>query len=247
MKRFNTHISLLLLLSALVATSWIATSCQSEDSPYSQGGARTGRIVLSLHDVELFTEVITRAKATGDIADYSYTLNGTGVGGNAVSSLPVTFTDGSAIVPAGTYTLTATSRSAKDEAPWYEGTSGSFTIGVGGSAEVSIDLGAPKNAKIDVVFDDSFINLYENYSLTIGEKIVTSTAYVAPGEVTYTIKASAKADSHVSDLPAEGMTATLTVESGKSYPLTITANTISDLLMGFGEGIHSGAFDAKRR
>lgn len=246
MKRFNTHISLLLLLSALVATSWIATSCQSEDSPYSEGGARTGRIVLSLHDVELFTEVITRA--TGNIDDYSYTLNGTDVGGNAVSSLPVTFTDGSAIVPAGTYTLTATtSESAKDEAPWYEGTSGSFTICVGGSADVNINLGAPKNAKIDVVFDDSFTNLYESYSLTIGEKIVTSTAYVAPGEVTYTIKASAKADSHVSDLPAEGMTATLTVEAGKSYPLTITANTISDLLMGFGEGTHSGAFDAKRR
>ncbi|MCQ2212320.1 MAG: DUF4493 domain-containing protein [Bacteroidaceae bacterium] len=245
MKRFNTHISLLLLLSALVATSWIATSCQSEDSPYSEGGARTGRIVLSLHDVELFTEVITRA--TGNIDDYSYTLNGTDVGGNAVSSLPVTFTDGSAIVPAGTYTLTVTSKSAKDEAPWYEGTSGSFTIGVGGSAAVSINLGAPKNAKIDVVFDDSFTKLYENYSLTIGEKVVTSTAYVTPGEVTYTIKASAKADSHVSDLPAEGVTTTLTVEAGKSYTLNITANTISDLLMGFGEGIHSGAFDAKRR
>lgn len=246
MKRFNTHISLLLLLSALVATSWIATSCQSEDSPYSEGGARTGRIVLSLHDVELFTEVITRA--TGNIDDYSYTLNGTDVGGKAVSSL-VTFSDGSAIVPAGTYTLTATSKSAKDVAPWYEGTSESFTIGVGGFAEVSIDLGAPKNAKIDVVFDDSFINLYENYSLTIGENVVTSTAYayVAPGEVTYTIKVSAKADSHVSDLPAEGVTATLTVEAGKSYPLTITANTISDLLMEFGEGTHSGAFDAKRR
>ena len=247
MKRFNTHISLLLLLSALVATSWIATSCQSEDSPYSEGGTRTGRIVLSLQDVELFTEVITRATATGDIADYSYTLNGTDVGGKAVSSLPVTFTDGSAIVPAGTYTLTATSKSAMVKAPWYEGTSELFTIGVGGSAEVSIDLGAPKNAKIDVELDESFTKLYENYSLTIGEKVVTFPAYVTPGEVTYTIKASAKADSHVSDLPAEGVTATLTVEAGKSYTLNITANTISDLLMRFGEGTHSGAFDAKRR
>lgn len=236
---------LLLIASTLVA-------CQNESISDIDNNAKTGRIVLNLQDVEVFTEVTTRAE--DNVADYTYTLNGTAIEGTTVTDQTVTFTEGSAIIPAGTYTLTATSTTAQDEAPWYQGTSAKFNLSIGGTESITIDLGKPQNAAIAVTFDASFTNLYENYSVTIGNHSVSNasapsstTLYTMPGTITYTIKGFAKQNSHVSDIPKAGITGTLTVAAGTRYPLNITAQSISDLLIGFGEGTYNGPFDAKRK
>ena len=236
----STIISLKVLL--LLSTVMLA-ACQTDDLPPIPKQAQTGRIVLSLSEVQLYTEGSTRAD--GNIADYTYTLTNTATS----EASTITFDNGSAIVPAGTYTLTATSKTAQDAAPWYQGTSDEFPIGIGGTQTVKIDLGKPKNVEIVVSFDESFTNLYENYSVTIiGGKSVSANGnlYAMPGTIKYTVKGSAKADSHVSDIPASGITGTINnAEAGTSYPLNITANTITDLLIGFGNGTHTGEFDTK--
>lgn len=233
------------ILLALLMAAVTLTACQNDLVPYPTEETTTGRIVLNLSDVEVFVET----RATGDVADYTYTLSGTDTEGQPVTDTPITFTDGSAIIPAGTYTLTATSKTTKDAAPWYQGTSEKFTLSVGGTTPVTINLGSPQNAKVSVTFTDSFKQLYENYSVTIGNHSTTTDGnlYAAPGPITYTIQGSAKAGSHVSDIPEAGITGTLTTEPGKSYPLTISATTISDLMIDIGEGTHSGAFDVKRQ
>ena len=240
--------TILLIASTLV-------SCQNENIIGIDDDAKTGRIVLNLQDIQLFAEVTTRTELTGNVADYTYTLNKLDADNNIVSSTPITFdNNNSAIVAADRYSITATSKNEQDAAPWYQGTSSAFELGVGGTESVSIDLGKPKNAAITVSFDASFTNLYENYSVTIGNHSVpdasapsSTTLYTMPGTITYTIKGKAIAGTHVSDIPEAGITGSLTVAAGTSYPLNITAQSISDLLIGFGEGTHTGAFNVKRK
>lgn len=244
MKSTIVRLNVLLLLSTVMLTA-----CQTDDLPSIPQQAQTGRIVLSLPEVQLYTEGSTRAD--GNIADYTYTLNSAEGSVHVVSDSTITFTDGSAIIPAGTYTLTATSKNAQDAGPWYQGTSSSFSLLLGGTQEVSINLGKPKNVEIVVSFDESFTNLYENYSVTIGTKSFTANGrlYAMPdelGKVTYTIKGSAKAGSHVSDIPASGIAGTINnAVTGTSYPLNITASSISDLLINIGGGTHNGEFDTR--
>ena len=240
MKSTIISLKVLLLLSTVMLTA-----CQTDDSPPIPQQAQTGRIVLSLSEVQLYTESSTRADNTGNIADYIYTLTNTATS----EASTITFDNGSAIVPAGFYTLTATSNTEQDAAPWYQGTSGSFSLLLGGTQTVEIELGKPKNVEVVVTFDESFTNLYENYSVTIiGGKSVSANGnlYAMPGTIKYTVKGSAKAGSHVSDIPASGITGTINnAVAGTSYPLNITANTITDLLIGFGDGPHNGEFDTK--
>lgn len=244
MKSTVVRLNVLLLLSTV-----LLTACQTDDLPPIPKQAQTGRIVLSLPEVQLYSEGSTRAD--GNIADYTYTLNSAEGSVHVVSDSTITFTDGSAIIPAGTYTLTAISKTAQDAGPWYQGTSNVFLIGIGEATPVSINLGKPKNVEIAVTFDKSFAELYESYSVTIGGKSLTANGrlYAMPdelGKVTYTIKGSAKAGSHVSDIPASGITGTINnAAAGTSYPLNITASSISDLLIQIGEGTHNGEFDTK--
>ena len=126
--------------------------------------------------------------------------------------------------------------------------SDAFTVVVGNSKPVSISLGKPKNAAVVVTFAESFTTLYENYSVTIGNNTLQANGslYAMPGAtVSYTIKGTAKQGSHVSDLPANGITGSISAEAGTSYPLNITASSISDLLIQIGEGTHNGEFDTK--
>ena len=239
MKSTIVCLKVLLLLSTVMLTA-----CQTDDLPPIPKQAQTGRIVLSLPEVQLYTEGSTRAEQNGNIADYTYTLTNTATS----EASTITFDNGSAIVPAGTYTLTATSKTAQDAAPWYQGTSDAFTIGIGEATPVSINLGKPKNVEIAVTFASSFTTLYENYSVTIGGKSVSANGnlYAMPGTIKYTVKGSAKAGSHVSDIPASGITGTINnAVAGTSYPLNITASSISDLLIQIGEGTHNGEFDTK--
>ena len=237
MKSTIVSLKVLLLLSTVMLTA-----CQTDDLPPIQQ-AQTGRIVLSAPEIQLYTEGSTRAD--GDIADYTYTLNSLEGSIHVVSDSTITFTDGSAIVPAGTYTLTATSKTTQDAGPWYQGTSDAFSVGIGGTQEVSINLGKPKNVEIAITFAESFTTLYENYSVTIGEKSVSANGnlYAMPGTITYTVNGSAKQYSHVSDIPASGITGTInSAEAGTSYPLNITANSVTGVIITI-DGEHDSEFD----
>lgn len=241
-----THSLKFLLLMATVFFS----ACQVEDLPPIKESAKMGRIVLSVPEVQLYTDGNTRATSIANIADYTYKLNSVEGSVHVVSDSTIIFSDGVAIIPAGTYTLTATSKTAQDAAPWYQGTSSSFSLLLGDTQTVEIELGKPKNVEIAITFAESFTNLYENYSVTIGTKSLTANGrlYAMPdelGKVTYTIKGSAKQGSHISDIPTEGITGTISVAAGNSYPLNITASTITDLLIEFGEGTHNGEFDTR--
>ena len=224
------------------------TACQSEEMPPFGEGAKTGRIVLSSPEAQLYTETNTRAQATADIEDFTYKLNSVAGSSHVVSDSAIVFTGGTAVLPAGTYMLTATSKSAQDAAPWYLGTSDAFTVVEGTSKPISISLGKPKNAEFVVTFATSFTTLYENYSVTIGNHTLQANGslYAMPGAtVSYTIKGTAKQGSHVSDLPANGITGSISAEAGTSYPLNITASSISDLLIQIGTGTHNGDFDTR--
>ena len=234
-----THSLKFLLLMATVFFS----ACQVEDLPPIKESAQTGRIVLSLPEVQLYTEGSTRAD--GNIADYTYTLNSAEGSVHVVSDSTITFTDGSAIIPAGTYTLTATSKTAQDAGPWYQGTSDAFPVGIGGTKSVEINLDKPRNVEVAVTFDKSFTALYTSYSVTIGGKSVSADGplYAMPGNITYTVKGSAQAGSHVSDIPASGITGTINAVAGTSYPLNITVNPVSGVNITIAGSPHTGEFD----
>ena len=241
-----THSLKFLLLMATVFFS----ACQVEDLPPIKESAKMGRIVLSVPEVQLYTDGNTRATSIANIADYTYKLNSVEGSVHEVADSTIIFSDGVAIIPAGTYTLTASSKTAQDAAPWYQGTSSSFSLIFGNTQTVTIELGKPKNVEVAITFAESFTNFYENYSVTIGTKSLTANGrlYAMPdelGKVTYTIKGSAKQGSHISDIPTEGITGTISVAAGNSYPLNITASTITDLLIEFGEGTHNGEFDTR--
>ena len=241
----STIVCLKVLLLMMVV---MFTACQSEEMPPFGEGTKTGRIVLSLPEVQLYTEANTRAQATADIEDFVYKLNSVDGSSHVVSDSTISFTSGTAVLPAGTYTLIATSKNAQDAAPWYQGTSDAFTVVEGDSKPVSVSLGKPKNAAVVVTFAESFTTLYENYSVTIGNNTLQANGslYAMPGAtVSYTIKGTAKQGSHVSDLPANGITGSISAEAGTSYPLNITASSISDLLINIGDGTHNGEFDTK--
>ena len=249
------------LTSTLIVTclSWVFFSCQSEklspDTSYAKG-----RILFSMPTAEPFIEDGTRAiQPLTDLTDYTFTLSGTDTKDNTINRV-ITFKDNSCIIPAGTYTLTADNKAAAAPvsglgAPYYHGRSASFTLEAGGTVTVpTIEMGKPKNTRIDLTLDESFKNLYDLQSLTLSDGSRTISlddnhlqGYMMVPEnkpLTYTIKATAKSGSHVTDLPAEGLTKTLTVTAGYAYPINLTAQAIEDMMIGIGEGSHNGEFDA---
>ena len=249
------------LTSTLIVTclSWSFFSCQSEklspDTSYAKG-----RIIFSLPTAEPFIEVGTRTTQTlTDLTGYTFTLSSTDTEGNTINRV-ITFKDNSCIIPAGTYTLTADNKAAAAPvpglgAPYYRGTSAEFSLEAGGTVTVpTIEMGKPKNTRIDLTLDESFTDLYDLQSLTLsdGSRTISLDASNRQGfmmvpennTLTYTIKAKAKKDSHVTDLPAEGLTKTLTVTAGYAYPIHLTAQAIKDMMIGIGNGSHGGEFDA---
>lgn len=245
------------LTSTLIVTclSWFYFSCQSEklspDTSYAKG-----RILFSMPTAEPFIEDGTRATLT-DLTGYTFTLSGTDTKGNPIKGV-INFKDNSCIIPAGTYTLTADNMTAAVSglgAPYYHGTSASFRLEAGGTKIVpTIEMGKPQNTRIDLTLDDTFTKLYDLQSLTLsdGSRTISLDANNLQGfmmvpetkTLTYTIQATAKEGSHVTDLPAEGLTKTLTVKAGYAYPIHLTAQAIEDMMIGIGEGSHNGEFDA---
>lgn len=245
------------LTSTLIVTciSWVFFSCQSEklspDTTYAKG-----RILFSMPTAEPFIEEGTRATLT-DLTGYTFTLSGTDTKGNPIKGV-INFKDNSCIIPAGTYTLTADNQKAAVSglgAPYYYGTSDEFSLEAGGTVTVpTIEMGKPKNTRIDLTLDKSFTDLYDLKSLTLsdGSRTISLDSINLKGymmvpeknTLTYTIQATAKSGSHVTDLPAEGLTKTLTVTAGYAYPIHLTAQAIEDMMIGIGEGSHNGEFDA---
>lgn len=248
------------LTSTLIVTclSWVFFSCQSEklspDTSYAKG-----RILFSMPTAEPFIEDGTRA-TLADTTGYTFTLSGTDTEEHPINGI-IKFEDNSCIIPAGTYTLTADNKTAAVfglGAPYYNGTSAEFRLEAGGTETVpTIEMGKPKNTRINLTLDKSFTDLYDLQSLTLsdgsdGSRTISLDDNHLQGymmvpknnTLTYTIKATAKSGSHVTDLPAEGLTKTLTVTAGYAYPIHLTAQAIEDMMIGIGNGSHNGEFDA---
>lgn len=226
-------------LLGLVAIITMATNCSNE---VMEETPQDGIIRLSLNsEPAILVDVDTRATQTADPKDYTITLSG--------ETDPLDFSQ-PIIRPAGEYTITATSITDANSAPYYEGST-TFTLNAGEEEDVNIDLGAPKNAQINVSFDPSFTQLYENYNVTFSDgthttsPLTTGIAYFMPGTIQYTIKGTAIAGSHVQEIPSNGTTGNLTLEAGKAYPLTIKANPINGITIPLGKNEWNGEFNAK--
>ena len=249
------HNSSKFLAFALLMLLPLLSGCLNEDTQPQPERSVEGRIVLSLSGIEVFTDAETRAAQTlDDYTGYVFTLNGTAVESGTVTNQVITLDGaGSAIIEAGTYTLTASNLAASQTGngcPYYEGTSAEFNLGVGGTQPVSIAMGAPKNAKLTIVEDDAtFSSKYENATLSIGGRTfnlspeATGTiAYLPAGtSVSYTVSAAAKRGSHVTDITSA--TGTIDLTAGCYHTLTLRANPVTGELIPIVSGSHNGEFD----
>lgn len=236
------------LAFTLLALPLLLSGCLNEDTQPQPEQSVTGRIVLNLSDIEVYTDAETRATLE-DFTGYVFTLNGTAVESGTVTNQEITFDGDVAVIEAGRYTLTASNLAASqmgNGSPYYEGTSAEFNLGVGGTQPVSIAMGAPKNAKLTIVQDGTFSSKYGNATFTVGTREINlsstpTVAYFPVGAVSYTITAPALSGSHVTDI--SGATGSITVEAGKAYTLTLSANPVTGELIPVVSGTHTGQFD----
>ena len=225
-----------LLILAWLAIGQLCTGCSAEDIA-GEAPSEMGVLCLQMSSDEDFVQVETREvqTLTDDFTGYTFKLN----------DEPISFTDGEATIPAGTYTLSATNANAKNvnggyDGPLYSGPSEEFTVTAGGTTEVTLSLGAPKNAKVTIELSTEFSALYTLTSLTLkeGEKghTITSagqTAYFPATNtnttLSYTLTANANKGSHVQDITdAKG---TVTIAPGTHTTLTLDVNPIDPNLV----------------
>lgn len=157
----NSPKTILWLLTLLFAV----TGCQQEDIQLPEGQNAMGRIVLNLSDIDVYVDAQTRSTTLSNFDGFVFTLIGTGVESGSVNKT-ISFKNGVAIIEAGTYTLTASTLAASQTGngcPYYEG-SAEFTLRVGETQSVSIGSAdeplTPQNAKVTLVLDQSFTDLY---------------------------------------------------------------------------------------
>ena len=217
---------LILITSTLLAISQLCVGCSAEDIAV-EDSSNKGILCLSLSSGDEFIKVETRAEHTlTDWSEYEFRLN----------DEPISFTDGKAVIPAGSYTLSATNSHDVDggyDGALYSGET-SFTLNAGEQKEVTLSLGAPKNAKVTIGFDKTFTNLYTFSSLELNDGSETNTittdnpAVYFPATnttLTYTLVANAKQDSHVQDIT--DATGTVTIAPGTHTTLTLDVNPIT--------------------
>jgi hypothetical protein len=198
-----------------------------------------------------YINIDTRAvQPLTDLSGYTFTID------NGNGPVPVNFVDGEVIMEAGTYTLAATNADAVNggySAPLYSGDT-KFTLYPGERKEVTLDLGTPKNSKVTVTFDSSFLDLYDLESLTLtdtkGKSDILSSiddvAYfpvdvTSATQLTYTLVANAKKDSHVQDITSA--TGTIAISAGTHTPITLKINPIDPNLVIIGTGTeYDGVF-----
>ena len=225
-----THPHTLLIL-AWLAIGQLCTGCSAEDIA-GEAPSEMGVLCLQMSSGEDFVQVETRAEQT---TGYTFTLS---------NGQELSFTDGKAIIPAGTYTLSATNAGAVDggyKGPLYEG-SIIFDLEAGEHKTIELDLGKPQNAKITLILTDNFEAAYENVGL---KKENSDPILLSEGEHffpkgDYTITANAISGSGVQEFINNS---TITLEAGTHTPLTLDVNPITGYIKIDGGGEHSGVFE----
>lgn len=230
MNKFQTILCILVVL----AFGMLGIGCSSEDTQV-EAPKLMGVLHLNMSSDEVYVHADTRAVQTlTDWSGYQFTLD------NGTTSTPLVFTDGKAIIEAGTYTLSATNAASVDNGysgALYSG-SVSFTIEAGEQKDVTLDLGKPKNAKVTLALSDAFSAKYDLSSMTLTDGSVTSsltpsntTAYfpVTGTPLTYTLVANAKKGSHVQDITSA--TGTIAISAGTHTPIILKINPIDPNLV----------------
>lgn len=229
-----THPHTLLIL-AWLAIGQLCTGCSAEDI-VGEDASEMGVLCLQMSSGEDFVQVETRAVEPLTVfTGYTFTLS---------NGQELSFSDGKAIIPAGTYRLSATNTDAVGggyTGALYSGSSEEFTITAGGTTPVTIALGAPKNAKVTISLSAKFTELYTFSSLTLKEEdkgdkehTITSPEQVVYFPATnttlsYTLVANANEGSHVQDIT--GATGTVTIAPGKHTTLKLNVNPIDPNLI----------------
>mgnify|MGYP002508373987 CR=1 FL=1 len=146
----------ILCFLAVLAFGMLGTGCSTEDSQVEVPEPK-GILCLKMSSDEVYIQTGTRAVQTlTDWSEYQFTLD------NGTTSTPLVFTDGKAIIEAGTYTLSATNAASVDNGyagPLYSG-SKSVTIEAGKQTDVTLDLGKPKNAKVTLALSEAVSSKY---------------------------------------------------------------------------------------
>ena len=166
---YNSPKTILWLLVLLFAV----TGCQQEDIQFPEEPNAMGRIVLALSDPEVYIETrSTSATTLSNFDGYVFTLKGK-TDKNISVNKDVTFTASTdennnplavGYFDAGTYKLTVSNQTAsldKNGCAYYEKTTEeSFHFDAGETIKLTIEMGAPQNAKVTLVLDQSFTDLY---------------------------------------------------------------------------------------
>ncbi len=200
--------------------------------------SQEGTLCLHVQAENDYLSIETRvSQPLADLTGYTLTLNGQTTEGETVTNQTITLdANNTAKLKAGTYTLTASNQTAATEGtgcPWHEGTSAQFTIAAGGSANVTLDLGAPKNTELKIVLADAFTSSYETLNLTFtdGNRVLSVTTaytlYLMPGSIPYTLTADAKQGTYIQDA---SLTGTLILTAGTTQTLTLSVQPITGLI-----------------
>ena len=213
--------------------------------------SQEGTLRLLVQAEDSYLNIETReSQPLRDLAGYTLTLNGTTTEGETVTNQSITLdANNTAKLKAGTYTLTASNQTAATGGtgcPWHEGTSAEFTIAAGGNTAVTLDLGKPKNAELQIVLSEDFSNNYGSLNLTFtdGKRVLSvtadSTLYLMPGSIPYTLTADARQSTHIQDASLQG---TLTLTAGTTQTLTLSIQPITGLIRIETGGTHDGEFE----
>lgn len=213
--------------------------------------SQEGTLRLLVQAEDSYLNIETReSQLLTSLTDYTLTLNGTTTDGETVTSQSITLDDNNtAKLKAGTYTLTASNQAAATKGagcPWHEGTSAQFTIAAGGNTAVTLDLGKPKNAELQIVPSKSFSDNYGSLNLTFpdGNRVLSvttaSTLYLMPGSIPYTLTADARKGTYIQDASLQG---TLTLTAGTTQTLTLSIQPITGLIRIETGGTHDGEFE----
>lgn len=230
--------------------SVMAVACTS---PITDGvmPSQEGTLRLLVQAEDSYLNIETReSQPLRILTGYTLTLNGTTTDGETVTSQSITLdANNTARLEPGTYTLTASNQTAATTGagcPWHEGTSAQFTIAAGGNTAVTLDLGKPKNAELQIVPSESFSKNYGSLNLTFpdGNRVLSvttvSTLYLMPGSIPYTLTADARKGTYIQDASLQG---TLTLTAGTTQTLTLSTQPITGLIMIETGDTHDGEFE----
>ena len=206
---------------ALAALSF--TACVNEDGLLSE---TKGYINLNVNAEENVS--VTRAEVPITAEDWFVVVN-------SDAAITVKELAGKAYVAKEENTLTAYNYATMDDAltansgrgaAYWTGTSGTFAIRAGETADVIVECGKAQNAAFAAVFNETFTTVASGYKLTAksGSRSLdfdatnTSDGYFVPGTITYTIAATVNGKS-------VNVSKDLTLTAGTKTTLTVKANT----------------------